>query len=121
MDKPSLKHTDLILGLDVKDWEKQLTELNNAKRIREVLPPDNCDYVEIGFAEVGISKWRWTIADATLLGSGARRHHNRIPELTRLCRERIGADPSCKRRSPTGRSRSASATTRSGRNGRRIP
>ena len=57
MDKPSLKHTDLILGLDVKDWEKQLTELNNAKRIREFLPPPSCDFVEIGFAEVGISKW----------------------------------------------------------------
>ena len=39
MDKTSLKHTDLIVGLDVKDWEKQLTELNNAKRIRELLPP----------------------------------------------------------------------------------
>src|SRR5258707_14802596 len=57
MDKPSLKHTDLIVGLDVKDWEKQLTELNNAKRIREFLPPPSCDFVEIGFAEVGISKW----------------------------------------------------------------
>ncbi len=29
--RSSLTTTDLILGLDVKDWEKQLTELNNAK------------------------------------------------------------------------------------------
>jgi acetolactate synthase-1/2/3 large subunit len=56
MDKPSLQHTDLILGLDVKDWEKQLTELNNAKRIREFLPPASCDFVEIGFAGVGIKR-----------------------------------------------------------------
>ena len=29
MDKASLRHTDLVLGLDLKDWEKQLTELNS--------------------------------------------------------------------------------------------
>jgi len=57
MDKASLKHTDLVVGLDVHDWEKQLTELNNAKRIRETLTPPHCDFVEIGFAEIGISKW----------------------------------------------------------------
>ncbi len=56
MDKPSLKHTDLVVGLDLKDWEKQLTELNSAKRTLEPLTPPNCDFVEIGFAEVGISK-----------------------------------------------------------------
>src|SRR5205085_4917048 len=57
MDKPTLKTTDLIVGLDVKDWAKQLPDLNNAKRIMEPLPPKNCDYVEIGFAELNISKW----------------------------------------------------------------
>jgi acetolactate synthase-1/2/3 large subunit len=94
MDKPSLKHTDLIVGLDVKDWEKQLTELNNAKRIREWIPPPSCDYVEIGFAEIGISKWamdycRMQPCSVRALGDTAIG----IPELTRLCRERITADP----------------------------
>ena len=88
MDKQSLKHTDLIVGLDVKDWEKQLVELNNAKRICEPLPPKHCDYVEIGFAELGISKWamdycRMQPCSVRALGDTAIG----IPELTRLCKE----------------------------------
>ena len=93
MDKQSLKHTDLIVGLDVKDWEKQLTELNNALRIREPLPPPNCDYVEIGFAEVGISKWamdycRMQPCSVRALGDTTLG----IPELIRICKERIGGN-----------------------------
>jgi len=57
MDKDSLRHTDLVVALDVKDWEKQLTELNSAKRTREQITPPSCDFVEIGFGEINISKW----------------------------------------------------------------
>ena len=57
MDKASLRHADLVVGLDVNDWEKQLTELNNAKRTREQITPPSCDFVEIGFGEIDISKW----------------------------------------------------------------
>src|SRR4029078_12621728 len=93
LDKESLKTTDLILGLDVKDWEKQLTELNNAKRIREFLPPPSCDFVEIGFAEVGISKWamdycRMQPCSVRALGDTTLG----IPALIEACRQRIGAD-----------------------------
>jgi acetolactate synthase-1/2/3 large subunit len=93
MDKPSLKHTDLIVGLDVKDWEKQLTELNNAKRIRELLPPPSCDYVEIGFAELNISKWamdycRMQPCSVRALGDTTIG----IPELIRICKDRIASN-----------------------------
>ncbi|HTE94405.1 MAG TPA: thiamine pyrophosphate-binding protein, partial [Bradyrhizobium sp.] len=93
MDKPSLKTTDLIVGLDVKDWEKQLTELNNAKRIREFLPPASCDFVEIGFAEVGISKWamdycRMQPCSVRALGDTTLG----IPALIEACRQRIGSN-----------------------------
>src|SRR4029078_10867415 len=93
MDKESLKTTDLILGLDVKDWEKQLTELNNAKTIREFLPPPSCDFVEIGFAEVGISKWamdycRMQPCSVRALGDTTLG----IPALIEACKSRIGAD-----------------------------
>jgi acetolactate synthase-1/2/3 large subunit len=71
LDKASLKHTDLVLGLDVRDWEKPLTELNSTKRTLETLVPATCDFAEIGFGEVGIS----------------------IPELTRICKARIAAEP----------------------------
>ncbi len=97
MDKESLKHTDLVVGLDVKDWEKQFVELNNAKRILTPLLPDHCDTVEIGFAEIGISKWsmdycRMQPCSVRAIGDTALG----IPELTRICKERIAKDPGLK-------------------------
>ncbi len=57
LDKSIFKDRDLILGLDVKDYEKATHELNNALRQLESLPPTDCDWAEIGFGEIGISKW----------------------------------------------------------------
>ena len=93
MDKESLRHTDLVVGLDVRDWEKQLTELNSTTRTLEALPPESCDYVEIGFAEINISKWamdycRMQPTSIRAIGDTALG----IPELTRICRERIAKD-----------------------------
>ena len=95
MDKESLTHTDLVVGLDVKDWEKQFVELNNAKRIMTPLLPEHCDTVEIGFAELGISKWsmdycRMQPCSIRAIGDTALG----IPELTRICKERIVNDTS---------------------------
>ena len=99
MDKASLRHTDLVVGLDVKDWEKQLTELNNAKRTREPLTPPACDFVEIGFGEINISKWafdycRMQPCSIRALGDTALG----IPELTRICKARIAGDGKLARR-----------------------
>ena len=93
MDKDTLRHTDLVVGLDVNDWEKQLTELNNAKRTREQLTPPSCDFVEIGFGEINISKWamdycRMQPCSVRALGDTALG----IPELTRICKARIADD-----------------------------
>ena len=41
MDKGALKKTDLVVGLDLKDWEKQLTELNSMTRELEWLLAPN--------------------------------------------------------------------------------
>ena len=97
MDKELLKHTDLVVGLDVKDWEKQFVELNNAKRILTPLLPEHCDTVEIGFGEIGISKWsmdycRMQPCSIRALGDTALG----IPELTRICKERIAKDAKLK-------------------------
>src|SRR5216684_3104802 len=88
MDKESLRRTDLVVGLDVKDWEKQLTELDNARRTRAPLTPPGCDFVEIGFGEINISKWafdycRLQSCSVRALGDTALG----IPALTRACRE----------------------------------
>ncbi len=121
MDKASLKHTDLVVGLDVQDWEKQLTELNNAKRTREKLTPPPCDFVEIGFGEINISKWsfdycRMQPCSIRALGDTALG----IPELTRALQGAHRRRRHARRRaSRSARPRSASATTRSGRSGRR--
>jgi acetolactate synthase-1/2/3 large subunit len=99
MDKESLRQVDLIVGLDVKDWEKQLTELDNARRIRLPITPATCDFVEIGFGEINISKWsfdycRMQPCSIRALGDTALA----IPELTRLCRDRIAGDSMLKER-----------------------
>ena len=94
------------VGLDVKDWEKQLTELNNAKRTREQITPPHCDFVEIGFGEINISKWsmdycRMQPCSIRALGDTALG----IPELTRLCRRaHRRATASCRSASPSARS-----------------
>jgi acetolactate synthase I/II/III large subunit len=93
MDKESLKTTDLVIGLDVRDWEKQFSDLDNARRIVTNLLPESCDRVEIGFAEIGISKWsmdycRMQPCSVRALGDTALG----IPELTRLCKQRIDGD-----------------------------
>jgi acetolactate synthase-1/2/3 large subunit len=57
LDKGALKGADVVLGLDVKDFEKATTELNSTKRELTPLVNADADFVEIGFAEVNISKW----------------------------------------------------------------
>jgi acetolactate synthase-1/2/3 large subunit len=99
MDKEALRRADLVVGLDVKDWEKQLTELDSAKRTREQITPPSCDFVEIGFGEINISKWamdycRMQPCSIRALGDTALG----IPELTRICKERIDGDARLKTR-----------------------
>jgi acetolactate synthase-1/2/3 large subunit len=99
MDKKSLRNIDLLVGLDVRDWEKQITELNSTARTLEPLTPPHCEFVEIGFAEVGISKWamdygRMQPCSIRALGDTAIG----MPELTRICGERIAKDPKLKSR-----------------------
>jgi len=99
MDKESLRQIDLVVGLDVKDWEKQLTDLDSVKRTREPLTPAACDFVEIGFGEINIGKWamdycRMQPCSIRALGDTALA----VPELTRICRERIADDARLARR-----------------------
>jgi acetolactate synthase-1/2/3 large subunit len=99
MDKQSMRNVDLLVGLDVRDWEKQITELNSSARTIQTVTPPNCDYVEIGFAEIGISKWsmdygRMQPCSIRALGDTAIG----IPELTRICGERIAKDAKLKSR-----------------------
>src|SRR4029077_18462591 len=99
MDKASLKQMDLVVGLDLKDWEKQLTTLNSTNRTVESAVAPNCDFVEIGRAEIGISKWamdycRMQPCSVRALGDTTIA----MPELTRICKQRIAKDAALKKK-----------------------
>ena len=91
------KDADLILCLDVRDWEKPTTELVSATRTMKSLVPDDCVWIDIGFGDLELSSWAMdyqrlmhaqlrVLADTTLA----------VPALAALCRERIAADPDMK-------------------------
>jgi len=94
MDKEVLRKADLIVGLDVADWEKPTHELDSANRIVTPLVPESCDWVEIGYAEIGMSKWSFDygrMQPCSVRALGDPRLA--IPQLTELCAGRIEEDP----------------------------
>ncbi len=93
LDKGALRDVDLVCGLDVKDFEKATRELESTTR--EVVPvvKADADWVEIGFGEIGMSKWamdycRMQPCSVRALGDTALG----VPVLTDMLRERIAAD-----------------------------
>lgn len=93
MDKGALKGVDLVLGLDIKDWEKATHELNSTERKITPLVNADADWVEIGFAEIGISKWsfdycRMQPCSVRALGDTALG----VPALIDTLEKRIGGD-----------------------------
>jgi acetolactate synthase I/II/III large subunit len=98
-EKEIFRDADLIVMLDVRDWEKSTHFIDRAKR--QVVPhygPD-CQMIEIGFGEINLSKWsmdyaRMPTCSLRVLGDTL----TAIPELTRLCRERIAKTPALARR-----------------------
>jgi acetolactate synthase-1/2/3 large subunit len=93
-EKEVFRDADLILMLDVRDWEKSTHYIDRTKR--EVVPhygPD-CQLIDVGFGEINLSKWsmdyaRMPTCSLRVLGDTL----TAIPELTRLCRERIAKAP----------------------------
>ncbi|HVU44023.1 MAG TPA: thiamine pyrophosphate-binding protein, partial [Xanthobacteraceae bacterium] len=92
-EKEIFRDADLILSLDTRDWEKS-THFNDRTK-RQVVPhyPPNCEMIEIGFGEINLSKWsmdyaRMPTCALRVLGDTL----TAIPELTRICRERIAKD-----------------------------
>src|SRR5215813_14234287 len=94
MDKSVFRDADLILTLDVRDWEKATHAIERTKRETVPLYASDCTMIDIGFADIGISKWSM---DYTRMPNCALRvlgdTTTAIPELTRLCRERIAENP----------------------------
>jgi acetolactate synthase-1/2/3 large subunit len=93
MDKAVFRDADLILSLDTRDWEKPTHSIDRTKRATVPLYPADCEMIELGFGDIGLSKWsmdytRMPNCSLRVLGDTL----TAIPELTKLCRERIARD-----------------------------
>jgi acetolactate synthase I/II/III large subunit len=89
MDKGVFRDADLILALDVRDWEKPTHAIDRTKRTVEPLFPPSCQMIELGFGDIGLSKWsmdytRMTNCSLRVLGDTL----TAIPELTKLIQKR---------------------------------
>ena len=109
MDKEVFRDADLILCLDVRDWERPTTELQNATRVRVAVEPKDCVWIDIGFGDLEISSWAMDyqrlkhaqlriLADTTLA----------IPALSALMKKKIASSPALAR-SVKDRTRKAGA------------
>jgi acetolactate synthase I/II/III large subunit len=94
MDQEALRQADVILGLDVRDWERPTASVDSVNRVTTPLVPDSCEWLEIGFAEIGMSSWsldygRYQPKTWSALGDPCLA----MPEMTRIAQERLDADP----------------------------
>ena len=93
MVKEVFRDADLILCLDVRDWERATTELvSTTRKLTSIEPPD-CTWIDIGFGDLELSSWAMDyqrlkhaqlriLADTTLA----------IPALTDLVRGKIAGN-----------------------------
>jgi acetolactate synthase-1/2/3 large subunit len=93
MDRQSLRQADAILGLDVRDWEKPTAELDSTNRVVAPLPPADCQWLEVGFAEIGMSSWafdygRYQPKVLSALGDPALA----MPAMTAIAAKKLAAD-----------------------------
>ncbi len=57
MDKTMFKDADVVLLVDVRDWEKPTTTLTSTTRELVSLTPKSCEWIDIGFGDLNISAW----------------------------------------------------------------
>jgi len=93
MHGDAFKGADLVMALDVVDWTRGSHKPNWETREVEAITTPDCKWIDIGFADIEISKWatdynkhhNW---DMRILSDTA----NAIPRLTEACRTRIDGD-----------------------------
>jgi acetolactate synthase-1/2/3 large subunit len=57
MDKEMFKDADVVLCIDVRDWERPTTKLTSTTRELVSLTPAKCQWIDIGFGDMNISAW----------------------------------------------------------------
>jgi acetolactate synthase-1/2/3 large subunit len=91
--KDVFRDADLVLCLDVRDWERPTTELVSATREVTSVVPASAKWIEIGFGDLGLSSWtldyqRLHHADLRILADTT----SAIPALTQLLEARVRGD-----------------------------
>jgi acetolactate synthase-1/2/3 large subunit len=57
MDSTMFSDADVVLLVDVRDWEKPTTTLASTTRELVSRTPENCQWIDIGFGDMNISAW----------------------------------------------------------------
>ena len=109
MHKEVFADADVVLCLDVRDWERPTTTLTSTTRELVTLTPKGCQWIDIGFGDLNISAWamdyqRFLYADQRIVADTTLA----IPALTKLIEQRARKDEafvirSAKRAKATGR------------------
>ena len=90
MSKDIFRSADVVLCLDVRDWERPTTVLTSTTRELVSLAPKKCQWIELGFGDMNISAWamdyqRLLYADQRIAGDTTVA----IPQLTKLLKARV--------------------------------
>jgi thiamine pyrophosphate-dependent acetolactate synthase large subunit-like protein len=93
MSKSIFREADVVLCVDVRDWERPTTELTSATREVVALTPQGCQWIDIGFGDLNISAWamdyqRLLYADQRIIADTTIA----MPQLTKLIAERLAHD-----------------------------
>ncbi len=99
MTPSAFKQADLITALDCRDWERPTHYNDRINRTIKPHYPDHCEWMDIGFADIEISKWatdyqRFPECAHRVLADTALA----IPALTEACRKRVADKSALKAR-----------------------
>ena len=88
LDKSVFADADVVLCLDVRDWEKPTTSLTSTTRELVSLTPQCCQWIDIGFGDLNLSAWamdyqRFLYADQRIVADTSLA----IPALTALIKK----------------------------------
>jgi acetolactate synthase-1/2/3 large subunit len=97
--KDTFRTADLVVTLDSRNWEAPTHEPDWTTRSAKPITPPNCEWIDIGFASIEISRWA---TDYQRFPAVAQRiladTELAIPALTETLRRRIAGDASAKER-----------------------
>jgi acetolactate synthase-1/2/3 large subunit len=90
LSKDIFRSADVVLCLDVRDWERPTTVLTSTTRELASLAPKRCCWIEIGFGDMNLSAWamdyqRLLYADQRIVADTTLA----IPQLTKLLKARV--------------------------------